>query len=170
MENKEIRKTVYHHYEHGFHCAEVIAKTLLERFSSEPHPEAIKIASGFGGGIAGSTQHLCGALTGGVIVLSSLFGRQNPTEGLKLFATTTNEFKKQFLDAFGALDCHAILEKSDPKQNPYGCVKLTAQAAVILSDLIDDLATQRMIDPNTLRAQPSEQIGLGQCPFGGCSC
>jgi C_GCAxxG_C_C family probable redox protein len=170
MENKEIRKTVYHYYEQGFHCAEVIAKTVLESFSSEPHPEAIKIASGFGGGIAGSTQHLCGALTGGIIALSSLFGRQDPTEGLKNFATATNEFKKRFLDAFGALDCHAILAKSDPAIDPYRCVKLTAQASVILSGLIDDLATQQKMDPSTLGPQTREQIISGQCPFGGCSC
>jgi C_GCAxxG_C_C family probable redox protein len=67
MEGKEIRKEVYARYQSGLHCAEVISRTALEIFSEEAHPEAIKTASGFGGGIAGSTEELCGAFTGGVI-------------------------------------------------------------------------------------------------------
>jgi hypothetical protein len=75
MENKEIKKTVYGHYESGFHCAEVITKTVLEMFSGKPRPEATKAASVFGGGIGGSTEELCGAFTGGVIALGYLMGR-----------------------------------------------------------------------------------------------
>ncbi len=170
MQGKEIRKMVYHQYEQGFHCAEAIARTVLGRFSGEPHPEAIKIASGFGGGIAGSTRELCGAFTGGVIALGCLLGRELPSTGLKDFATVTKEFRQRFLDTFGELTCHRILERSDRQQNPYGCVKLTAQAAVMVCALLGELEARRQLDLIAKRTLPVEMITAGQCPFGGCAC
>jgi C_GCAxxG_C_C family probable redox protein len=170
MQSKEIRKMVYHQYEKGFHCAEAIASTVLARFSDESHPEAIKIASGFGGGIAGSTRELCGAFTGGVIALSCLLGRELPVAGLKDFASVTNKFRQQFLDTFGELTCHQILERSKEQQNPNGCVKLTAQAAVMVCDLLNELEDRRQVVLNAKKALPVEMITAGQCPFGGCAC
>src|SRR4030042_569763 len=103
MENKEIKKTVYSHYESGLHCAEVISKTILDKFSNKEHPEAVKIASGFGGGIAGSMEELCGAFTGGIITLSALIGRENPGESMKDLSILVSEFKEKFIEQFGSL-------------------------------------------------------------------
>ena len=75
MESKEIRKKAYGHFESGLHCAEVISKTILEMFSTESHPAVIRSTSGFGGGIGGSNEELCGAFTGGVVALGYLLGR-----------------------------------------------------------------------------------------------
>jgi C_GCAxxG_C_C family probable redox protein len=168
MESKEIKKTVYGHYESGLHCAEVISKTILDKFSDKEHPEAVKIASGFGGGIAGSMEELCGAFTGGIIALSSLVGRENPGETMKDYAILAGEFKEKFLEEFGTLNCHTLLEGFKKQENPFGCVKLTAAASVILADILTEF--EKETDINTLCCQPRDKVELGQCPFRGCGC
>ena len=172
MENKEIKKTVYGHYENGLHCAEVISKTILDEFSDKEHPEAVKIASGFGGGIAGSMEELCGAFTGGIIALSSLVGRENPGESMKDISILVSEFKEKFLEEFGSLKCPKLLEEFNKQENPYGCVKLTASASIMLADILNEFEKEKQTDINTICCQPKEKVEQGQCPFngGGCGC
>ena len=98
MESKEIRKMAYQHFESGLHCAEVISKTILEMFSGEPNPAVIRSASGFGGGIGGSNEELCGAFTGGVVALGYLLGRENGGDSLKGCGSVINQFKRAFLN------------------------------------------------------------------------
>ena len=170
MENKEIKKTVYGHYESGLHCAEVISKTVLDKFSDKPNSETVKIASGFGGGIAGSMEELCGAYTGGIITLGSLVGRENPGESMKDLSILASEFKDKFLEEFGSLNCQTLLEGFNKQENPYGCVKLTAAASIILAEILNEFEKEKQTDINTLCCQPREKVELGQCPFRGCGC
>lgn len=37
-----------------------------------------RAAAGFGGGVGGTHEHICGAITGGVIVMSMLYARTDP--------------------------------------------------------------------------------------------
>jgi C_GCAxxG_C_C family probable redox protein len=171
-ENKEIKKTVYSHYGSGFHCAEVIAKTVLEMFSGKPHPEATKAASIFGGGIGGSTEELCGAFTGGVIALGYLLGRDAPGDNMRDAAALVKEFKSRFQTQFGNLRCRDLLFSFDEQENHLGCVKLTAETTVLLANLLNEFGSKKGIDLDQYGAQPREKVQLGQCPFkaGGCQC
>ena len=166
MEDKEIRKTAYRNLELGLHCAEVISKTILEIFSGKPHPEVIKAASGFGGGIGGSSKELCGAFSGGIIALGALLGRENGGDDLSDCGALTKKFKKKFVDEFGSLNCQTLLEGFSEQENPIGCVKLTANAAVILADLLNELGLKAGTDPSTFSLQQREKVALGHCPFG----
>jgi C_GCAxxG_C_C family probable redox protein len=168
MENKDIKKTVYKHYESGLHCAEVISKTILDEFSNKPNSEVIKIASAFGGGIAGSMEELCGAYTGGIITLGSLIGRENPGENMKDLSILATEFKDKFLEEFGSVQCRILLEGFSKQENPSGCVKLTATASIMLSNILNEFEEEKQTDMNTLCCQPKEKVEVGQCPFRGC--
>jgi C_GCAxxG_C_C family probable redox protein len=172
MENKEIRKKVYGHYESGFHCAEVITKTVLEMFSQKPHPEATKAASVFGGGIGGSTEELCGAFTGGVIALGYLLGRDAPGDNMRDAGGLVKEFKSRFLNQFGSLNCRKLLFDFDEQENPLGCVKLTAETSVILANLLNQFGSNRGIHLDEYGSQQRDKVELGQCPFkpGACQC
>ena len=172
MENKEIRKKVYGHYESGFHCAEVITKTVLEMFSQKAHPEATKAASVFGGGIGGSTEELCGAFTGGVIALGYLLGRDAPGDNMRDAGALVKEFKSRFVNQFGSLNCRKLLFGFDEQENPLGCVKLTAETSVILSNLLNQFGSNKEIHFDDYGSQPRDKVVLGQCPFkaGACQC
>ena len=172
METKEIRKKVYGQYESGFHCAEVITKTVLDMFSRKPHPEATKAASVFGGGIGGSTEELCGAFTGGVIALGYLLGRDAPGDNMRDAGALVREFKSRFQTQFGALKCRDLLFSFDEQEKPLGCVKLTAETSVILADLLNQFCSNKGIQFDDYGNQPREKVELGRCPFkaGGCEC
>lgn len=169
--SKHIKKKVYGHYQSGLHCAEVISKALLETFSGKAHPDVIKAASGFGGGIAGSTQELCGAFTGGVMALGLLAGRENPGDDLRDCGAVINQFKGRFLSQFGSLRCMDILDGFGG-ENPTSCVKLTAEASVILNDLLRELERTKGVKFDGQVRLPREKVELGRCPFTpkACSC
>ncbi|MCX5879691.1 MAG: C-GCAxxG-C-C family protein, partial [Deltaproteobacteria bacterium] len=172
LEDKEIKKKVYGHYESGFHCAEVITKTVLDMFSRNPHPEATKAASVFGGGIGGSTEELCGAFTGGVIALGYLLGREAPGDNMRDAGALVKEFKSRFQTQFGTLKCRDLLFSFDEQENPLGCVKVTAETSVILANLLNQFGSNKGIHFDEYGSQPRDKVQLGQCPFkaGGCQC
>jgi C_GCAxxG_C_C family probable redox protein len=171
-EAKQIRKMVYESYQSGFHCAEAISRSVLEVFSDGAYSPLVKGASAFGGGIVGSTEELCGAFSGGVMVLGYLLGRENPGDDLRDCGALVNEFKKKFQHQFGSLNCRTILDSFSDQENPIGCVQLTAEASVLLADLLKDFQAKRGLDCQAYNTQPRNKVELGHCPFqaGSCGC
>ncbi|MGL4739015.1 MAG: C-GCAxxG-C-C family (seleno)protein [Cellulosilyticaceae bacterium] len=71
-----IRETAENYYREGdFYCSEAIIKTIKDVFKPSVSDEAIAMASGFPVGIGGSGC-TCGAVSGGVMAIGLLFGRQ----------------------------------------------------------------------------------------------
>lgn len=70
-----------------------------------------RVASGFGGGI-GKQGEVCGALTGGVMVIGLLKGRQAAQDSDAKQATyvLAAEFVRKFQDENGALNCRDLLQ------------------------------------------------------------
>lgn len=165
LDTHGIKKKAYSHFESGLHCAEVVSKAILEAFSEKPSAEAVRCASGFGGGIVGSMEELCGAFTGGVVTLGYLLGRDNPGESLKDCASLTRQFKSRFLEEFGSIHCPEIIKGFREQKNPLGCVKLTGKATVILADMLKDFSAEKGLDLGSYCSQPREKVELGSCPF-----
>ena len=76
MNNVKIKQMVHDYYEKGHHCAESIAMTIDGLFTKNKSENICRFASGFRGGIGGCKKDVCGALSGGIIALGSLFGRE----------------------------------------------------------------------------------------------
>jgi C_GCAxxG_C_C family probable redox protein len=171
-EAKLIKQKVYENYQSGFHCAEAISRSVLEVFSDGGYAPLVKAASAFGGGIVGSTGELCGAFSGGVMALGYLLGRDNPGEDLRDCGSLVNEFKKKFKQRFGSLNCGTILDAFSAQENPIGCVGLTAEASVILADLLKDFQEEKGLNYQAYRSRPRDQVEIGHCPFqaGSCGC
>lgn len=165
LAKKELNKIVYHNFETGFHCAEVVAKTVLELYSNKPHNDIIRAASGFGGGIAGTTEELCGAFTGGVIALGYFFGRKNPGEEMSKTGMLIKEFKKKFYDDFGSLSCSEILNTFSEEEGQMGCVRVTAGATVMVSNMLKEFEDKNAISIEAACCQPRKKVQLGSCPF-----
>ena len=73
-----IQENAFQYFISGLHCAESIARAILEHYGEFYNPEWIKAASAFQGGIGKCKQDVCGALTGGVVALGILKGRNDP--------------------------------------------------------------------------------------------
>lgn len=66
------------YFKQGLNCAECVFQSCLDMQNLNLPKEVIALASGFGGGM-GQTRNTCGAITGAILALSALKGR-NPFE------------------------------------------------------------------------------------------
>ena len=131
---KEAEKRAFDYFQSGYHCAESILKTIVELHAGEQGKEIPKIASSFSGGIGGTHEDVCGALTGGVIAVGILCGRMKPGEDIKDAKELASGFRKQFIKEFGSTNCGKILERLGKQENGLKCKKMTATAARLLSE------------------------------------
>ena len=96
----KIRLTAEEYYRSGdFYCSEAVVKTIKDAFGLPVSDEVIYMASGFPVGIGGAGC-LCGAVTGGVMSLSLVFGRITPKDSkmdtaMKLSRELHDIFKKR---------------------------------------------------------------------------
>lgn len=141
-EREEKEKALYEaagrNYRAGFNCAESVLRAFCEQLQLPVTPEALKVASGFGGGIS-SKEGPCGAATGGVMVLGILAGRTEPTQDKKPMKDLTREFLDQFIEKFGALGCGCLnpYETGTPESKE-NCHAITAGAAALLMRFIEE--------------------------------
>jgi C_GCAxxG_C_C family probable redox protein len=94
----------------GYNCAQAVVKAFSVEAGFSSLEDALLIASGFGGGI-GRTGHICGALSGAVMVLSKMRGYQEPADSAG--RARTYSLVKQLMDGFraehGAILCRDLL-------------------------------------------------------------
>lgn len=64
-------------FKQGLNCSECVMTAMMNNFDMGLPKEVVKLATGFGGGM-GHTKNTCGAITGAVMALSGIVGRENP--------------------------------------------------------------------------------------------
>jgi C_GCAxxG_C_C family probable redox protein len=97
----------------GYNCAQSVFYAFCEDLQTDSDT-ALKIASGFGGGI-GRRGEVCGAVTGGIMALGAKHGRGEKEDGTALGATydKTRQFMDQFAGKHGSCLCRELLNGCD---------------------------------------------------------
>lgn len=100
----------YQYHKQGWNCAQAVAGACADLAGRTPE-ELMPLAGGFGGGFGGSHEEACGAVSGGVLVLSLCFPHAS---GADQAAKTnlyriTKEYRRRFLEAFGHSRCGELL-------------------------------------------------------------
>jgi C_GCAxxG_C_C family probable redox protein len=137
MREEEVREIVLKHYGLGFHCAESIALTVRELYPEQCGP-VDRVASGFCGGIGRTHEDVCGALSGGVIALGSMFGRTEGGGDIDRLVALSAELRRRFLTEFGTTVCKDVIENSKKIPGIKDCKDVTARTAWLLHDLVKD--------------------------------
>lgn len=141
-----IDDSVYY-FKNGFYCSEALLKAFNEHYDLGLTSDLLKIATGFGAGF-GASKCSCGSLTGGVMVLSLVAGRNSPEESETQAFDVVSLLHDRFKDAFGATCCRSLtkkLEWGSTDHHDY-CVKYVEGAA----KLVDDILRERLkISPVT---------------------
>ena len=134
----------------GYNCAQSVLWTFAGRFGFAPDT-ALKIACGFGAGM-GRRQEVCGAVTGGIMVLGLKFGRgeiQDRTATEKTYAMT-QELMRRFEAKHGTCSCRQLLDgcalASESGQKQFKerdllnqtCMPCVKTVADILEELLSD--------------------------------
>lgn len=108
---EHIEKGHYYH-DRGFGCAQAVLASFSEDFGLDERT-ALKISTGFGSGM-GRMCEVCGALTGGFMVLGLKYGKVN-TDGSKYGPATeltyelTAKLADMFKQRYGTIFCRDLL-------------------------------------------------------------
>ncbi len=122
----------------GWHCSEGILLAAGTHYFPNALPGMIRIAAPFSGGVGGTKKELCGAFTGGLMVIGALHGRSNADENDDHCLDLTKRYRERFLAHFGSLRCNDLREDWVGKPGQPDCAELTAQAAGILVGVLDE--------------------------------
>lgn len=87
----------------GYNCSQSVVAAFAKDLGIT-EDEALRISSGFGGGM-GNTE-VCGAVTGAVIVLGLKYGHL--TSGVSMEAVTS-EFREKFKEKNHTINCKELL-------------------------------------------------------------
>ena len=101
-------------FDSGLSCAEAVAMAGVQRVGRQTDLIP-RLATGFGGGLS-RTKSVCGALTGGVLVLSAAFGRDKLGDDRDVLVAKVQSLVNGFRDRFGSDNCFALtgLDFNDP--------------------------------------------------------
>jgi len=93
----------------GYHCSQAVLSVFAEEYGL-PAETASKIASGFGGGLAGYGR-TCGALTAAMIVVGLRYGNANSAdrEAAALCREKTRGLIENFEKTHGTSNCNELV-------------------------------------------------------------
>ena len=138
-------------FKEGFNCSQAVFTAFAHRFGID-EDTAKKISAGLGGGV-GRMREVCGAVSGGAMVIGSLVSATDGKDGdsKQKNYELVREFADRFTSENGSVICRELLgldvkmEKSAQpekrtaeyyKKRP--CVELVECAAKILEELIEE--------------------------------
>lgn len=147
MEENQIKEIVYKHYNNGFHCAEAIVFTIYDVFPGKMD-HGCRAASGFCGGIGGCHQDVCGALTGGIIALGKIHGRNTGDKDISKLKFLSAELRRLFIETFNTTVCKDVIEYLKDKPEFTCCKDVTAKTTWLLYNLIKNDFEQSKIQEN----------------------
>ncbi|MDH7486157.1 MAG: C-GCAxxG-C-C family protein [Anaerolineae bacterium] len=102
----------------------------------------VRLATGLAGGVGGSKQEMCGALSGGVMVIGGLCGRNSPAEDAQSAYELAARYRERFLAEFGSTRCQDVYEQMHAPGGLGSCSFVAERAARILLDILSDMANE----------------------------
>lgn len=113
-------------------CAETILYGANKVYNLGLDREALKLAAGFGGGMA--IEDKCGALTGAIMVLGKLFVKERAHESNRI-KDLTKELFDSYRKAMGDIDCKPLKDKYRTEE--LKCRMVILKAAEILDQIVE---------------------------------
>ena len=121
----------------GYHCSEAILLAVGGHYLGDVTPQAVRMSSPFAGGVGSSRMDLCGALTGGLMVIGGLTGREDASVKDERCQVLAAEFRTEFLRAFGWLKCGDLKANWIGTAGQESCRALVEKAAGVLVGVIE---------------------------------
>ena len=147
MEHMTEEKARARLFEDNFDCAQTVLSHFAEELDLDEET-ALKLASGFGGGM--HKGDMCGTVTGGLMVLGLKYGFSEPGDavGKDIMNKKAMEYERRVQEANnGCLRCREMLgvDPSTPEGKlqageiiPKTCPGLVVKACNILEELLQD--------------------------------
>ncbi|MHB0876113.1 MAG: C-GCAxxG-C-C family protein [Anaerolineae bacterium] len=116
----------------GFVCSEAVFVAVGEQVRPDLDPSLVRLATGFGGGIGRCRDEVCGALSGGVMVLGLLYGRETPAEANARCIELAKVWREAFIERFGTSQCRPIYDRVRQPGGPGTCAGVAGETAALL--------------------------------------
>jgi len=96
-------------FKDGYNCAQSVLFSFCDDLGMDKD-KALKISCGFGGGIA-RKQEVCGAVTGGILVLGARYGRgeKDDRKTTDVMYAKARELMDAFTERHGSFLCRTLL-------------------------------------------------------------
>ncbi len=102
-------------------------------------PQCVRMATAFSGGLGDTREELCGALSGGAMVISGLLGRESLRSSDKPAIDLAARYRERFSATFGYTQCKQLREHVVYAPDGLGsCGALVERAALVLLDVLDE--------------------------------
>ena len=134
--NLEDYMKAVEYFMQGNSCSESIILEAIEKNYCDK--DLLSVATGFSGGIGSGC--LCGAVAGSIMVISSLFGKENKYNNPLKARELSKEFMTKFKDAHKVTCCRALskgfeMHSPERKQN---CCNFVEFCSNTLSEIIEN--------------------------------
>jgi len=152
MTPEEMRQKAIDLFQKRFHCSQAVLAVGQEKLGIR-NEEVIKAMGLFGGGFAGCT-YTCGALSGAIALISSLYSRGNLEEkdNPRMWALGRKMVKKfeELTQAHGSINCRDIARVdwtdsqaakefySSPESRRGLCIQLVGDTAYALGVFLEE--------------------------------
>ena len=136
----------------GYNCAQAVAVAFAD-VTGMDKKEAAKLAAPFGGGM-GRMREVCGAVSGMLMVLGTLYGYDNADADSKKkeLYQQVQALAEQFKEENGSIICREILKNppSDPNPSPrtaeYYAKRPCARMVMTAARLMDEFIAQHPLE------------------------
>jgi C_GCAxxG_C_C family probable redox protein len=99
--------------------------------------QVLRMTTAMGGGVGLTEQELCGALSGGVLLIGAMYGRISPEEDDSRCTQLAAEYREKFIRAFGTTKCLKIRNTGYGSGGKWHCSELVERAASILLEVLN---------------------------------
>jgi C_GCAxxG_C_C family probable redox protein len=113
---------------------------VSEHLWGDADPEIARIAIAFGGGVGGTHKELCGAFTGGVMVLGRLWAPEQPGGDETRLRDAIARYRQRFLQEIGPMTCDALTSTKYGNGKAESCTDLVQHAVRSLLSVIDEFS------------------------------
>jgi C_GCAxxG_C_C family probable redox protein len=158
MSPEEMRQKAMDLFQKRFHCSQAVLAVGQEKLDMV-NEDVVKAMGSFGGGIA-SSGRVCGALIGGVALISSMYSRGNLSEKedprMWLLSRKLTKIFEEITEPYGGVNCRDIAQVdwhdhkavkdfyTNPESRRKACIQIVGDVAYALGELLEqDAATQK---------------------------
>jgi C_GCAxxG_C_C family probable redox protein len=99
-------------------------------------PYMVRMATGLSGGVGCTYQEMCGALSGGVMLIGALHGRSSSREDDQPAFQLASSYRQRFAAEFGTTRCGPLREQVHAPGGLGSCSFVAQSAALILLDVL----------------------------------
>ena len=119
----------------GYHCSESSIRGCADALDIYVPDEVYKAVAGFSGG-GGGCRETCGLLTGGIALISFLYGRTDPKKPVTNNYYLIRVLHERFFRELGSINCQELRPANKYLKGLSECSPIFARAAEILAGVI----------------------------------